>query len=165
MKRFLIYSSIIILIAVGYVNWQSYRRSNNYVETTVLFAKVSNQCIADYYYDDLTEDGYVYSYLFPPVDCDYTKKKEYNFIIKLTGDEEQVRIIMTEFQKSGANAYIIVSILLKNKSGETIEDLTPQMKEERKRNYEYDPSSPSLPSKSGSRQTAGYRENISVRNS
>jgi hypothetical protein len=168
MKRGLIYASLMMLIILGYVNWQAYRKSNYYVETTVLFAKVSNQCIADYYYDDLTEEGYVYSYLFPPSDCDYIEKKEYRFIIKMISSEEEVSTKnMTEFRNSGANAYIIVSVLLKN-SGETIEDLTPQMnekfQEERNRNYEYDPSSPSLPSKSGSLNKVNYQEYSPGRN-
>lgn len=103
--------------------------SPKYVEMTTSIYKISNTCIRDYYTNDITSDGKIFSFIRPPEDCEATFLLDYVRQIYENHSEqesiEMARKLIKEVERLGGNATILKSAYLINKeTGEIIQDCT-----------------------------------------
>jgi hypothetical protein len=166
--------SVLLLLVAAALFYQSDTFQNllnteTYIETNIEFYKVSSQCLSDYYSDELTEDGYIFTFNPPNNDCDAELVLKHKFIIKSTNtisdDKILLKNIMKLFKESRADLYLTRSVLLKNQDGVLLEDMTETIKNEheKERNNEYDPETPSLLIEPGNLQNANFRFHDSIR--
>lgn len=127
--------AVCICVAIVYNNRSNIIAENalTRIDLTTSIYKVSNTCIRDYYVDNLTEDGYVFSLIPPTEDCEATHL--HDVVRSLTGYETQQELddmasfLFNAVTEVGGNATFLEScILINNKTGEIIKDVTEDVR-------------------------------------
>ncbi|GAG40128.1 unnamed protein product [marine sediment metagenome] len=125
----IIFSVLVVVVLYVYIIAPMFRE-NTYVEMTNSLYKLSWECIADNYSDDLTEDGIVFrtdSYVNGTCSDVVFLRDVKRRITGLENRDETLghaKFIVKQIKESDANAVFIKSIILMTEDGEVVEDWT-----------------------------------------
>jgi hypothetical protein len=129
-------AALILILVVLFIhnrNYHNQKIKNVDVEIVTSLYKVSWECISKYYYNDVSEDGYVFSFTPPPDDCECEHIEDDVRIIKHDENEfglkNHASSLFDKLKKSNANASFFESAKLINReTGEVIEDMSEDIR-------------------------------------
>ena len=107
--------------------------TNTYVEFHSSIWKISNQCIANHYYDNLTEEGLVFSYYSILEDCE--AKHLQDIVVQIYDEDGEQEAAVKAYKlhglikKLGGNATFLDSVVLKRADNdEFVMDVTEDIR-------------------------------------
>lgn len=132
---------VVILLVIGLLLFRPPSTQNTYAEFHSSIWKISNQCIADYYYDNLTEEGIVMSFFSIREDCEAEHLED--TVVKIYDEDGPQESAVKAYKlhgliiKLGGNANFMDKVILKRiDNDQFVMDITEDMREEQDEVFE-----------------------------